>query len=51
MKSEEEIKERISYFEKCIINDVLNGAMTDYAARYYAIVINTLKDVLQEDNK
>ena len=51
MKSEEEIKERINYFKQCIIKDVLAGTMTDYAARYYATVINTLEDVLNEDNQ
>jgi hypothetical protein len=51
MRSEEEIRERISYFQQCIIKDVTEGLISIEQLKYYRTAIEILRDVLQENNQ
>lgn len=48
MRSENEIRERINYFQQCIIADVTAGIISIEQLKYYRTAIEILKDVLQE---
>lgn len=51
MKSEKEIKERISYIKQCIVKDVTKGIISVDALKYDRAVLETLRYVLDEENE
>lgn len=51
MRSEKEIKERISYYEQCILKDVTKGLINVETLKNYRTAIEVLEDVLQRDDK
>jgi hypothetical protein len=51
MRSEKEIKERISYYKQCILKDVTTGLISVEALKNYRTAIEVLEDVLQGDDK
>lgn len=51
MRSEDEIRERINYFEQCIVKDVTEGFISTEQLKYYRTAIETLRHVLGDDNQ
>jgi hypothetical protein len=51
MKTKEEIKERISYIEQCIVKDVTEGIISVDALKYDRAVLETLRYVLDKENE